>query len=232
MRLILFDIDGTLLHCGPQVAKLFMTSLETTYGTCGPLTGYSFAGRTDPGIVMDLMAPTGLSCEEIQRHLPKMKQLYLESLDANLEKEEMTVLPGAEELLEQLRQNQQTTLALLTGNWRRGARIKLSHFDLNRFFAFGAFGDDGFDRRELPAAALRRAYASTGRKFSPRETLIVGDSVRDVGCGRANGVPVLAVATGTTSAADLEAAGARWVAPDLAAAAKHVATFCSGGQLP
>ncbi|MCH9649753.1 MAG: HAD hydrolase-like protein [Deltaproteobacteria bacterium] len=230
MRLILFDIDGTLLTCGSQVAHIFMKALETTYGTCGSLEGYSFAGRTDPGIVLDLMTPTGIPRKEILEHLPSMKRRYLESLGAHLEKKEMRLLPGAVELLEQLSQDKETTLALLTGNWLQGARIKLSHFDLNRFFPFGAFGNDGFDRRDLPPAALQRAHSSTGRKFSPRETLIIGDSVRDVGCGRANGVAVLAVATGTTSEAELEAAGAHWVVPDLTVAAEKMTTFLSEGH--
>ena len=114
------------------------------------------------------------------------------------------------------------TLALLTGNWRRGAEIKLSRFDLNRFFGFGAFGCDGIERDELPPVALARAEEAVGRRFAPDEALIIGDSVHDVTCGRAHGIPVLAVATGRTPAAALGAAGADWVIPDLTAASTAV----------
>lgn len=104
---------------------------------------------------------------------------------------------------------------LLTGNWREGAWIKLGCVGLEGFFAFGAFGDDALERADLLPVALERAARATGRTYSPGETLIVGDSVRDVACGRVHGARVLAVATGFTPAAELERAGADWVAADL-----------------
>jgi len=129
----------------------------------------------------------------------------------------MRLLPGVQAVLERLAERPEVSLALLTGNWEPGARIKLSHFDLNGFFPFGAFGCDSADRCELPPVALERAYLATGHRFRPAETLIVGDSLNDVACGQANGIPVLAVATGHTPAAALAAAGADWVVPDLLA---------------
>jgi phosphoglycolate phosphatase-like HAD superfamily hydrolase len=122
------------------------------------------------------------------------------------------------EILSRLETRADVVLALLTGNWEPGARIKLSRFDLGRFFPFGAFGCDGADRNDLPPVALARALAATGRRFRPEETLIVGDSVNDVACAQAHGIPVLAVATGRTPAAALTAAGADWVVSDLLAA--------------
>ena len=91
-------------------------------------------------------------------------------------------------------------VALLTGNWEPGARTKLSRFDLNRYFRFGAFGCDGIERSELPPVALDRAEQAMGRRFRPEETLIVGDSVHDVTCAQAHGIPCLAVSTGRTRA--------------------------------
>jgi phosphoglycolate phosphatase-like HAD superfamily hydrolase len=227
MRLILFDIDGTLLLCGRQVAKAFTESLRQVYGTCGDLAGYSFAGRTDPGIVLDLMSASGLSRKEILEGLPTMRQLYLDRLTASLDPALMTLLPGVLETLDRLRDRPEVTLGLLTGNWRQGAMVKLRPFDLERYFAFGAFGDDGFDRRDLLPRALERAAATVGTSFDPRETLIVGDSVLDVACGRAHGVSVLAVATGYTSAEALGAAGADWVARDLLEAGDHLPLFAA-----
>jgi len=106
-------------------------------------------------------------------------------------------------------------LALLTGNWERGAGIKLGSVGLRRFFAFGSFGDGQTDRRDLPPVALARAAEHCGREFGPEETWIVGDSLLDVDCARAHGIPCFAVATGRTAAAALEEAGARHVAADL-----------------
>ncbi|MCB1033585.1 MAG: HAD hydrolase-like protein [Acidobacteria bacterium] len=225
MRLVLFDIDGTLLRCGRQVARVFTACLEEVYGTAGHLEGYSFAGRTDPGIVLDLMASAGLDRDTVVAGLPRMRRLYLERLAETLDASRMSLLPGVLELLERLSAQPDVTVGLLTGNWRGGARVKLGKFGLNRFFSFGAFGEDGFVRRDLLPRALARAQRSTGRSFRPEETLLVGDSVLDVDCGRVHGVAVLAVATGFTAAADLDAAGARWVVPDLLTARDRIPMF-------
>jgi phosphoglycolate phosphatase-like HAD superfamily hydrolase len=225
MRLILFDVDGTLLHCGPQVRPLFADALREVFGRTGDLEGYSFSGKTDPRIVLDLMTGAGLDREAVRRELPRVRDGYLARLEAGLDRGGMTVLPGVGELLERLAAAPGVELGLLTGNWQRGARIKLAHFDLNRFFRFGAFGDDGVERHELPPVALARAERATGQRFAPGEVLIVGDSVEDVACARAHALRCLAVATGWTPAGDLERAGACWVAADLPSAAAALAAF-------
>jgi phosphoglycolate phosphatase-like HAD superfamily hydrolase len=127
----------------------------------------------------------------------------------------MTLLPGVVERLEELAAHPQVELALLTGNWEPCARTKLAPFDLNRFFSFGAFGCDAIDRCDLPPFALDRAESHLGRRFAAIDTLVVGDSVHDVACARAHGIPCLAVATGRTSAEELHAAGADRVVADL-----------------
>jgi len=218
MRLVLFDIDGTLLNCGPQVRPLFADSLVEVYGMAGDIDGYDFAGRTDPGIVRDLITAAGMPAGEVMARLPRMQEVYLARLDAALDRRGMRLLPGVLELLERLAARDDVVVALLTGNWRPGAEIKLSRFDLNRFFRFGAFGCDGIERAELPPVAWERAERDTGRRFRPEETLIIGDSLQDVSCAQAHGIPVLAVATGRTPAAALRDAGADWVVPDLPAA--------------
>ena len=221
-RLLLFDIDGTLLSCGPQVRPIFAEALAEVYGTPGDCFRHDFAGKTDPQIVSELMTAAGVPEEEVRRLLPEIRRIFLEKLERTLDREGMRLLPGVVELLERQAERPDLALALLTGNWEPGARTKLSRFDLNRFFAFGAFGCDGFDRSELPPVALERAEARVGRRFAPAEVLIIGDSLNDVACARAHGIPCLAVATGWTPPEALRAAGADWVAPDLPAALEMI----------
>ncbi len=216
MWLILFDIDGTLLRCGPQVRAIMSGSLQGVFGVTGDIDGYQFAGRTDDGIVFDLMTGAGVAERRVAELLPGFRELYLGRLERDLSRDGMEILPGVESLLERLAARDDVLLGLLTGNWEAGARSKLARFDLNRFFSFGAFGDGCRSRDELPPVALDRARQHPGsHALAAERTVIVGDSVLDVSCARAHGLASLAVATGLTAAADLERAGARWVVPDL-----------------
>jgi phosphoglycolate phosphatase len=222
MKLVLFDIDGTLLSCGPQVRPIFATALVDVFGTAGDVDRYDFTGRTDPGIVLDLMTGAGVPESEARAKLPRMRELYTARLDAALERDGMRLLPGVVEILERLERREDIVLALLTGNWEPGAKAKLSRFDLNRFFPFGAFGCDGIGRSELPPVALDRAERATGRRFQPLDVLIIGDSVHDVSCAHDHGIPCLAVETGRTPGGVLQAARADWIVPDLRSAADLV----------
>ena len=221
MKLILFDIDGTLIDCGGQARVAFGQALERVFGESGPIDTYEFSGKTDTRIVVDLMTAAGRPRAEVLVTLPQLRDEYLATLELNLARERMKVLPGIEPLLEHLAARDDIVLALLTGNWERGARIKLSRHDLNRYFAFGSFGDDVFDRNDLPPIAIERALRATQRRFHPQETLIVGDSILDVGCARANGIPCLAVATGRTSRETLASAGPTWIVDNLSDAIAH-----------
>jgi phosphoglycolate phosphatase len=223
VKLVLFDIDGTLVDCGGQARVAFATALDAIFGETGPIDEYDFSGKTDTRIIVDLMTAAGRSRDEVLATLPRLKNEYLDTLDRSLERDRMRVLPGIESLLEHLAERNDIVLALLTGNFERGARIKLSRHDLNRYFGFGSFGDGVFDRNDLPPIALQRALQATQRRFRPDEALIVGDSVLDVACARANGLACLAVATGRTAREELAAAGPKWLVDDLARALDHPA---------
>lgn len=216
MRLLLFDIDGTLLRCGRQVRVLFAEALVEVFGTEGDLDNYDFSGKTDPRIVRELMTAAGLPAEEVRAGLPQMREAYLARIEARLG--EVEVIPGVAEVLAALAGRRDVTLGLLTGNWERGAGAKLGRAGLADLFAFGAFGEDGEDRACLPPFALQRAREATGYPFEPADTLIIGDSVEDVRCALACSVPLLAVASGWTSPERLLAAGAERVVPRLDAA--------------
>jgi phosphoglycolate phosphatase len=215
MRLVLFDIDGTLLHCGRQVGAIFCGALRDVFGGHGPLEGFSFAGKTDPMIVLELLRDLGLEQSAIRERLPEVRDLYLERLEQGLRRERMTLLPGVVEILEPLRRCPERAIGLLTGNWRGGAEIKLGRFGLNEYFELGAFGEDAADRRGLVPVAIERATAQYGVTFDPADVLIVGDTELDVDCARHAGVRCVAVATGFTTADRLHAAGADWVFADL-----------------
>jgi phosphoglycolate phosphatase len=222
MKLVLFDIDGTLLSCGPQVRPVFAGALMEVFGTTGAIDAYDFTGRTDPGIVLDLVRGAGVPDAVAREGLSRMRELYTGRLERSLDRAGMRLLPGVVEILERLSGREDVVLALLTGNWEPGAKAKLSRFDLEGYFPFGAFGCDGIERSDLPPVALDRAERATGRRFRPEEVLIVGDSIHDVSCAHAHGIPCLAVETGRTPGETLRAAGADWVIADLRQAAAAV----------
>jgi phosphoglycolate phosphatase-like HAD superfamily hydrolase len=211
--LVLFDVDGTLVDCCGQTRAPFAAALEEIYGTTGDLDHYDFSGRTDPQIVLELMAGAGIARERAAGRLPAMRARYLEALERDLDPSRVRLLPGVAALVEALGARGDLAIGLLTGNWRRGAEIKLATHGLDRHFAFGAFGDDAVERDRLPPFALTRARQRHGVDFAPERTLIVGDSPLDVACARAHGLRCLAVATGHTPAERL--AGAERVVADL-----------------
>lgn len=213
--LVLFDIDGTLLKCGPQIREIFQASLEETFGTAGPISQYDFAGRTDYGIVLDLMAAVGMDESVVLERLDDFEELYIERLEEGLDADGMTLMPGVPALLERLAARPDVRLGLLTGNFERGARIKLSRLGLEGFFPFGAFGDGAVVRSELPPRALERARRLYRAEIEVERVVIVGDSTLDVLCARDHGLFSMAVATGFTSPQELRDAGADCVVEDL-----------------
>ena len=220
MRLLLFDIDGTLLRCGPQVRVLFAEALVEVFGTAGDLERYDFSGKTDPLIVLELMTAAGFGAEEVRARLPRMGDAYASRIEARLGPVE--VIPGAGEALQALAGRGDVAVGLLTGNWARGAGAKLRRGGLDGHFAFGAFGDDGEDRSCLPPLAIARARAATGYAFTAADALIIGDSVEDVRCALACDVPLLAVASGWTTPERLRAAGATEVVTRLDSALERI----------
>jgi len=223
VKLLLFDIDGTLVHSGGQAKPVFAEAMVEVFGTAGAIDAYDFSGKTDARIVLDLAMSAGVPEAAARAGLPRVRDLYVDRFAGRFDPGRARILPGVSALLAGLAGRQDVTLGLLTGNWFGGARIKLGALGLFDYFGFGSFADDGLDRRELPPVALARARRHTGREFAPREAVIVGDSPLDVDCARAHGIPCLAVATGWTSREALAAEGATWVVEDLTGAGAHPA---------
>ncbi|HET9471317.1 MAG TPA: HAD hydrolase-like protein, partial [Usitatibacter sp.] len=141
-RLVLFDIDGTILTDRGASRAAFAEALARVYGFDGDLSRYDFSGRTDPQIAHMVLRDAGHSAEDIERALPRLWELYLAGLERNATPERVRVMPGIPELLAALEAHDDVVLALLTGNIERGARLKLGGAGLNDYFPFGAFGSD------------------------------------------------------------------------------------------
>lgn len=214
-RLVLWDIDGTLLSSGPVARRAFEAGLTAVFGTTGDIDGYRFEGKLDPMIVEELMLGAGVPAEVVSARGRDALDHYLESLERALEDAPPALKPGIAPLLAATSGQPGVVNALLTGNVERGARIKLTSAGLWDLFAFGVWGDEAARRVELGPVALRRAAERTGRVFSPGECVVVGDSRHDVETGLALGARVVAVATGWTKREELEAAGAHEVFADF-----------------
>ncbi len=216
-KLVLFDIDGTLVNTHGAGSRSFRRAMLQVYGETGPMDTYDFHGRTDPQIARELLHMAGFEDARIDPALPLLWEAYLRELKVELARPDADtrVLPGVYTALDRLHQTGDHLVALLTGNIAPGARLKLGAVDLWKRFDFGAFGSDHERRDRLPAVAVRRAKERTGIDFRGRDIVIIGDTPFDVTCGRELGVWAVAVATGKHSVAELEEAGADVVLTDL-----------------
>jgi phosphoglycolate phosphatase-like HAD superfamily hydrolase len=204
VRLLLFDIDGTLLHARGAGRRAVKAALERVYGTVGAIDRYDLGGKTDRRIVFDVLEAAGLSREAVRERLDDFFEDYARGLvDEIGDGRNVVTLPGVLSLIERLHGTQDAVLGLLTGNIEEGARIKLTPHGLWSYFSVGAFGSDDMDRRRLPSLAARRAHALVGYQFRPEEVLVIGDTPLDIDCARAFGAVAVAVATGQHSRADL-----------------------------
>ncbi len=219
---ILLDVDGTLVRAGGAGRAAFEGALAELCGPLdGQLAGMRFDGMTDRLIALEALARVGLPAGEAAAD--RLLGRYVELLAGAIHRPGFQVLPGVVALLE-ARAARGLPLGLCTGNVAAGARIKLAHGRLDRFFDWSpaganGFAEDGVAREEVVAAALRRVAARLGRAVAPAEVLVVGDTPRDVSAAHAAGCPALGVATGSFDVAALAAAGADLLAEALEALA-------------
>jgi len=194
-RLLLWDIDGTLISTGAAGNRAIVLAAAQRFGGDGNLDGVEIAGRTDAAIAHQILAKYAepVTDETVSTFL----DLYLELLAQELPRSKGHTLPGVLPLLERLSGQPETALGLLTGNLKRGAQLKLEHYNLWQFFRFGAFADDHHDRNQLGAFALTRAEEGTGIKFESARVDVIGDTGHDIACGKAFGARTIAVATGS-----------------------------------
>ena len=221
MRLILFDIDGTLLWTDGAGRRAIHRALLDEMGTAGPIEGYRFDGKTDPQIVRELMERAGHPEWDSEDRITAVCTRYVELLTAELAKptQATRIYPGIKELLAALEPHEaerHALVGLLTGNVEHGAALKLRSAGLDPArFAVGAFGSDSHHRPSLPAIAAKRAEQRTGRRFTGDDIVIVGDTPDDVACAQPIGARTVAVATGHFDVPQLRATGAAHVFENL-----------------
>jgi phosphoglycolate phosphatase len=221
-RLILFDIDGTILLTAGAGRRAVMRAVSEHVALNDAARQVRFDGKTDPLIVMELLAASGHPAPEDRGLVDALCERYVGYLEEELDgKQETTILPGVIPLLEALGREPGVVLGLLTGNVVRGARLKLASGGLDPArFLVGAYGSDSHHRPDLPAIAARRAEPFLGRVPSGPEVVIIGDTPADVTCGAGIGARPVAVATGSYQVEALHAAGAAAVFSDLSDTAR------------
>jgi phosphoglycolate phosphatase-like HAD superfamily hydrolase len=213
IKLILFDIDGTLVLTGGAGGRAMARAASDVFGV-NDVGSISMAGRTDSWIVAQIAARCGSTNGEL---LQRFHDVYIAHLTREIVQPgpRKGVLPGVRPLLDTLASRDDVYLALLTGNFQRGAEIKLEYFDLWRYFACGAFGDAVPERNLLLQKAIDRVVECGGPRVRPSEVLVIGDTPLDVAVAVAGGARSLGVATGPYDVATLRASGADGVAGDL-----------------
>jgi phosphoglycolate phosphatase len=224
MRVVLFDIDGTLLRSGGVGRIAMERALTAVFGSTGS-ADYHYDGKTDRQIVRELMHIDGLTDEEIDSRMDNLLGKYIDGLHEELAsgRREVRVLPGVCELLDALDAREDVTIGLLTGNIEPGARAKLgaAGIDFDRF-KVNAFGSDNELRPALPGVAHKRAQDHLGKQIPGDRIIVIGDTPADIRCGEEIGARAIGVATGRYSTDDLASHGAYAVFENLADTARVV----------
>lgn len=213
-KLILWDIDGTLIRTNRAGIVALVRAFAQLHGREPDMASIEVSGRTDRWIISRMLEAAGIapSTENIHATL----EGYLQLLHGEMVARPGRVLPGVLELLETLHHRSDVVQALLTGNVERGARIKLEHYRVWHYFAFGAFGDDSPLRNDLGPHALRRAKERHEIDFAPERTFVIGDTPHDIECGKVIGARTIAVATGNFTVEQLAAHAPTAVFADFA----------------
>jgi phosphoglycolate phosphatase len=215
-KLVLFDIDGTLVLTGGAGVRAMNRALAEFFGHADGLDGIPVAGRTDWAILADAVRRFDRTLDG--ETLATLRDRYVANLAEEIQhpgQGRKAVMPGVREILDRLDRRDDVLVGLLTGNFEEGARVKLGHFDLWRYFRCGAYGGDAADRNALVPMAVERARACGLPEIADADVLVIGDTPHDVMCAQVAGAVAVAVATGGSSVDELRATGADHVFEDL-----------------
>jgi phosphoglycolate phosphatase-like HAD superfamily hydrolase len=213
MKVCLFDIDGTLIASGGAGKAAMEAAMASAFGITEIRASVTYSGRTDRAIGLDLIRLHDL--EETPHTWQRLLAAYLHHLPACLANHRGWILPGIAALLEHLRAQDQVVLGLLTGNVRDGARLKLGHYQLYDYFAFGGFGDLHLDRDDVAREALAAVHQHCNGTACLEQVWVIGDTPLDIRCARAIGARVAAVATGLHPLGELAAEKPDLLLPDF-----------------
>lgn len=212
-KLLLWDIDGTLMLSDRAGERALNAALARVFNITARPTQVDMAGRTDRYIAAGILREHDL--EPTGERLHDFFEGYVAALIEEMPRGKPRILDGVAAILETVALRPDLAQGLLTGNLERSAKIKLTHFAVWHYFAFGAYADDGAKRNDLGPHALRRAGNHHAREFAPEDVFVIGDTPHDIECGRAIGAQTIAVATGRFSSAELAAHHPGIVLPDL-----------------
>lgn len=212
----MFDIDGTLLLSGGAGVRAMTRAFEATFGVADAFADIPVAGHTDTYLLSRALARASLRDSSESHAL--FRDAYVRLLADEIQQPgtgRRGVMPGVENLMAALGKRERFHLALLTGNYEPAARIKLAHFGLDAFFGWGTYGEESADRNELGRIAIVRARERAVPEAARERAVVIGDTPHDVACAHAAGARAIAVATGSYSVEELEAAGADITFTDL-----------------
>ena len=212
MRLVLFDIDGTLIDSGGAGVRSLNYAFQEIFAIDNGFEGISMAGKTDAQIIKEALIKHDIPANG---NVGALIKAYLKNLEREINNDRKHVKPGIYETLQRLHSLQNLGLGLLTGNLEQGARIKLESFRLNEYFPTGAFGSDDEDRNNLLPIAKKRFEELFRKKIELDNCIVVGDTPRDVECAHIHGAVCIGVATGPYSYDTLVEAGADYVVQNL-----------------
>jgi len=216
-RLLLFDIDGTLICTSGVGRQVMAAALKQVYGTAGSINDYPFAGKTDLRIIRDILSDAGVSEDRIVAGLQAVYDQMASLGEVMFFDDGLEQCPGISQLLEILNKREDTLLGLQTGNIRPTASLKLQAAGINpAMFTVGAFGSDAISRYDLLPIAWQRAATLTRKSFSGRNTIVIGDTPADIETARNNKSSSVAVATGTLPATSLAKHDPDFLLSDLA----------------
>jgi phosphoglycolate phosphatase-like HAD superfamily hydrolase len=230
LKLLLWDIDGTLVWTGRAGEEALLAAMRELYGIETSLHDVDYKGRTDRHIGMMLLKKHGIPLTEDSLH--DFVEAYLRHLARLLPEKQGWVYPGILRILDEAHARPDLVNGLLTGNMRAGARLKLSHYQVWHYFEFGAFADDSHDRNQLGPVALRRALEEHKLDVTPDRVFVIGDTPHDVACGKVIGARTIAVATGGFSVDELRACAPDAVFRDFSDPASFFAAIDCGGLSP
>ena len=212
-RLYLFDIDGTLITSGGAGETSYREAVAEVCGSVAPLEGLNFAGNTDTGLARSILSAAGK--DPAGDAIVALHDTYLRILADRIHLHQGKLLPGIILLLDRLKERSDCVLALLTGNLAAGAEVKLTHYGVWHYFEFGAYADDHHERNQLGPIAAARAFEEHGKEFTPDQIYVIGDTPRDIECGKAFGAITVAVATGKYSTEELSTHSPDFLFDDL-----------------